>query len=433
MEQGLLKYVFVAAAAIGLMALSPTGEWRKGDPDVEKCMFEYAAIDAVVQQAGTTDAEYARIEGFPYFRLNRFLASYDFATLNPAQRTEWIDHLVQADKDERAIEIGNLPAVKRGELYGRLERDSVTSIKACADSLRAFDHQKPDAHKALPPRAVVGGSDAAPAKTIVRTPEQLATLTAAAPPPATGTTVFEPMGTKPMSAYTVKLVVNQARSKELKIPKPKEEAAERLIGSFAPMVRVTGEPDESMVIPVWKDGKIASEYNAAVAYARFSQAKWKGEPVLQISYFIWFKAQPLDGLIWRVTLGADGKPLAYDTIHTDGSNYLLLLDGGLRAPGAAKLPDIPDGSRLVLSIDGATHDIRHVGAWDGVTRDNYLLVEYDRLRRLYHRDGETRSLFDASGNSGTGPNAPRQWSHHKLANGAYFDAPDLLEKLTSAK
>ena len=433
MEQGLLKAFFVAAAAIGLMALSPTGEWRKGDPAVDKCMSEYAAIDAAVQQAGTTDTEYARIDGFPYFRLNRFLASYDFTTLNPAQRTEWIDHLVQADKDERAIEIGNLPATKRGELYGKLERDPVTMTKACVDAVRAFDHQKPDAHKALPPRAVVEGSDAAPARSATRTPEQLAALTAAAAPPSKGTTVFEPMGTKPMSAYTVKLLVDQSRSKELKIPEPKEEAAERLIGSFAPMVRVTGEPDESMVIPVWKDGKIASEYNAAVAYARFSQARWKGEPVLQISYFIWFKAQPLDGLIWRVTLGADGKPLAYDTVHTDGSNYLLLLDGGLKAAGAARLPEVPDGSRLVLSIDGATRDIRHVGAWDGVTRDNYLLVEYNRLRRMYHHDGETRSLFDASGTSGTGPNAPRQWAHHKLDNGLYFDAPDLLQKLTAAK
>jgi hypothetical protein len=249
-----------------------------------------------------------------------------------------------------------------------------------------------------------------------------------------GATVFEPVGPKPMSAYAVKLLVNQSRSKELKIPEPKDEAADRLMASFAPMVRVSGEPNDAMVIPVWKDGKLASEYNAAVSYARFSQARWKGEPVLQISYFIWFKTQPLDGLIWRVTLGADGKPLAYDAIHADGSGYLLLLaDGTLRAAGAARLPEIPDGSRLVLSIDGATHDIRHVGAWDGVTRENYLLVEYDRLRRLYYKDGETRSLFDAKGYSGTAANAPRQWAHHKLASGYYFDAPDLLERLTSAK
>jgi hypothetical protein len=433
MEQGLLKAVSVVAAAVGLMAMSPTGEWRKGDAAVEKCMSEYAAIDTAVQQAGTADAEYARIEGFPYFRVNRFLASYDFNTLKPAERTEWIDHLVQADKDERGIEVGNLPAVKRGELYGRLERDPLQSIKACADSVRAFDHQKPEAHKALPPRAVVGNDDA-PAKSAPRSAEQLAALVAPTPPAMAGSTVFEPMGTKPMSPYTVKLVVSQSASKELKIPEPKEEGAERLIGSFAPMVRVTGEPDESMVIPAWKDGKLASEYNAAVAYAKFSQAKWKGQPVLQISYFIWFKAQPLDGLIWRVTLGPNGKPLAYDTIHTDGSNYLLLLaDPSLRASGAAKLPEIPDGSRLVLSIDGANHDIRHVGAWEGVTRDNYLLVDYDRLRRLYYKDGETRSLYDANGNSGTGAGAPRQWSHHKLENGLYFDQPDLLEKLTSGK
>jgi hypothetical protein len=429
MEQGLLKAVSVAAAAIGLMALSPaaalspTGEWRKGDAAVEKCMAEYAAIDAAVQQAGTGDAEYARVDGFPYFRVNRFLASYDFATLTAAQRTEWIDQLVQADKDERGIEVGNLPATKRGELFGRLERDPLQSIKTCADVVRPFDHGKPEAHKALPPRAVVGGSDAA-AKSLARTPEQLAALTAATAPATTNTTVFEPMGIKPMSPYTVKLVIAQ----------PKEEGAERLIGSFAPMVRVTGEPDEAMVIPVWKDGKIASEYNAAVSYAKFSQAKWKGQPVLQISYFIWFKAQPLDGLIWRVTIGPNGTPLAYDTIHTDGSNYLLLLaDPSLQAKGAARLPEVPDGSRLVLSIDGASHDIRHVGVWEGVTRDNYLLVEYDRLRRLYFKDGETRSLFDAAGNSGTGPGAPRQWSHHKLDNGLYFDQPDLLTRLTSSK
>ncbi|MGE0665025.1 MAG: hypothetical protein AB7O49_00590 [Sphingomonadales bacterium] len=429
----MLKAVAVAATAIGLMALAPTGEWRKGDAAVEKCMSEYAAIDEAVAQAGTGDVEYARVDGFPYFRVNRFLASYDFTALKPAERTEWIDHLVQADKDERAIEVGNLPATKRGELYGTLERDPLQSIKACADVVRPFDHQKPEAHKALPPRAVVEGDDA-PAKAASRSAEELAALTAASPPAMKDTTVFEPMGIKPMSPYTVKLVVNQARSKELKIPAPKEEGAERLIGSFAPMVRVTGEPDDSMVIPVWKDGKIASEYNAAVAYVKFSQAKWKGEPVLQVSYLIWFKAQPLDGLIWRVTIGPDGTPLAYDTIHTDGSNYLLLLaDSSLQAKGAARLPEVPDGSRLVLSIDGATHDIRHVGVWDGVTRDNYQLVDYDRLRRLYHHDGETRSLWNAEGISGSGPNAPRQWSRHKLANGLYFDQPDLLEKLTSAK
>jgi hypothetical protein len=431
MEWGLLKAVSIVVAAIGLMAMSPTGEWRKGDPAVEKCMAEYQAIDMSVQQAGTTDAEYARIDGFPYFRINRFLASYDFASLKPAERTEWIDHLVAADKDERAIEIGNLPAMQRGILYGRLTRDPVQSVKACADTLRTFDHEKPEAHKALPPRAVVPVSDPAPTRAGAWTPEKLAALTSATPPAADGSTTFEPIGAKPMSPYTVKLLVNAARSKELKIPEPKEEAADRLIGSFAPMIRVTGKPDETMVLPVWRDGKIASDYNAAAAYAKFSQAKWEGKPVLQISYFIWFKAAPLDGLIWRVTIAEDGRTLAYDSVRADGTNYVLLLaDPKLRAAGAARLPEIPDGSRLVLSIDGGSHDIRHVGVWDGVTRDNYVLVEYDRLRRLYHHAGETRSLFNATGTAGTAADAPRQWAHQRLASGDYFDAPDLLAKLT---
>jgi len=428
----LLKAVTIAAAAIGLMAMSPTGGWRKGDPAVEKCMADYAAIDSVVRQAGTADAEYARIDGFPYFRIDRFLASYDFTKLEPAKRTEWIDQLVEADKTERAIEIANLPATQRGLLYGRLGVDPLQSIKGCADTLRAFDHKHPEAHKALAQRAVVKGDDPAPAKSPAWTPETLAALVAAKPPFTDNVTVFEPIGAKPMSAYTVRITVTSASSKELKIPKPKDDAAGRLLTSFAPMIRVTGEPDETLVIPAWKDGKVSSEYNAAVTYARFSQAKWKGQPVLQISYFIFFKAQPLDGLIWRVTIGPDGNVLAYDTAHTDGSGYLLLLaDPKLRAAGAARMPAVPDDKRLVLSIDGTTHDLKHVGVWDGVTRDNYQVVEYDRLRGLYHHGGETRSLFGPSGASGPGA-APRQWGHHRLENGAWFDAPDLLEKLTAA-
>ena len=36
----------------------------------------FHTLDAVVAQAGVRDGGYARIDGFPYLRSNRFLASY---------------------------------------------------------------------------------------------------------------------------------------------------------------------------------------------------------------------------------------------------------------------------------------------------------------------------------------------------------------------
>jgi hypothetical protein len=419
----------------GLAAFSPTEAWRKGDTTVERCGAEFEAIDMSVRTAGVQDAEYARIEGFPYFRISRFLSDFEFSKLKPAERTEWIDLLVAADQAARTIEIGNLPATQRGMLYARLGRDPLQVLSDCADTLRKFDHEHVEAHEALPKRAEVGVSDQVPGRTDDWTDQELAALTAPKQDMASGplTTAFEPVAGAPILASAAKVLIERSRTEQLAIPQPDEEVEERLVAGFAPVFIVTGPPDDAMVIPSWEEGKPEGEEYQAAAYTRLSHVKWKGRILLQVNYFVFFNDDPLDGLIWRVTVAPDGHPLAYDAVRTDGSDYLLVVPGkGLQASGRfARLTDTPDGERLAVTIDGKTRKVTHVGAWDGTTRGAYVLEDYNRLRRLYFHAGETRSLFGPEGVLNEDkPGSPRQWGHHRLATGTYFDAPDILDRLT---
>lgn len=81
------------------------------------------------------------------------------------------------------------------------------------------------------------------------------------------------------------------------------------------------------------DGKLVFDSKSPpVVYRYISWGEFDGEPVLQLNYQIWFAERPaksrwdllagrLDGLHWRVHLGQDAKPIAFDAMHTCGCWY----------------------------------------------------------------------------------------------------------------
>ncbi|MBI1181449.1 MAG: hypothetical protein GC201_12910 [Alphaproteobacteria bacterium] len=430
--------IIVSAALAGFsVGAHAADDWRQGDTSVERCAAEFNAIDNSVRTAGVQDAEYARIDGFPYFRIDRFLASYDFSKFKPAERTEWVDQLVANDQEARTIEIGNLPATERGELYARLGRDPLKVLSDCAETMRKYDHEHPQAHKALAQQAKVPVSDPVPQRPTDWTPQELTAMVSPEPVKDTGplVTAFEPVATAPILASAAKVLVERSRTDALGIPLPDDDVADRLIAGFAPVWLVKGRPDDGLVIPAWDKGKAEGEEYQAAVYSRLSHVKWNGKVLLQISYFAWFNDDPLDGVIWRVTIGPDGRPVLYDTVRTDGSDYLVIIPGDkLKTAGrSVHIGDVPEGERVAVTVDQATRKVTHVGFWGGVTRGAYVLTEYDRLRRLYDHAGETRSLFGPSGAmTPDKAGSPRQWGHERLPDGRYFDAPDLYDGVKPA-
>jgi hypothetical protein len=213
-----------------------------------------------------------------------------------------------------------------------------------------------------------------------------------------------------------------------------------------------------------------------MVYRRLTHAFFGGRWLAQFVYSVWFPSRPangafdllagkFDGLIWRVTVGPDGHPLVYDTIHPCGCYHLFFPTDGVRArlrsPESERLldetlfapqslPRIRAGESLALHVESGTHYLRRVAHESGNARPRvYEYAEDDELRSLplpapdpsgvarkslFGPDGMVlgsergeRFLFWPMGVDNAG--AMRQWGRHATAfvGERHFDDPYLLD------
>jgi hypothetical protein len=184
-------------------------------------------------------------------------------------------------------------------------------------------------------------------------------------------------------------------------------------------------------------------------------------------YTIWFPERPrtgagdilggnLDGVVIRVTLGADGAPLVYDTIHPCGCYHMFFptaLVKSLPAPPGreewafvpAVLPALHAAQRVVVRVASRTHYVTGIRADSADGGIAYRLVDDNDLRALPAGEQVTRSAFGPDGivpgtergerflfwpmgidNAG----AMRQWGIHATAfiGRRHFDDADLIER-----
>ncbi len=481
-----LRHITIVGLVITLGACATVGDWRQDAVEVETCLADYRAIDAAVNAAGTGDAEYARIEGFPYFRIDRFLASYEFKSFDAAQRTAWIDRLVARDLDGRSVEIGNLPPGSRAALEAELGGNATDRSKACSATLRAFDHRQKSAHRALPPRVRVPDNYSSGLRLAGFYPLSALAVNfgfsrwkanylpvfdkASGALPVKGRLrAYAPAPQDALTPTAVKDLVDASRGNALNIPEPKGDDAGALITAFAPVWQIDTASDDDLIgTPGWRGTKTTVDTGQPRTYVRFSHAHWQGRVLLQINYMIWFPSRPkqssfdalgghIDGVTWRVTIGPDGRPLAYDAIHNCGCYHLFFPAPGLQAKPAtrpspyyegtviaANAPVPAPGERLVIRLASTTHYLQHVGIWEGASDITYPMADYHDLRRLPAGE-RTRSLYGPDGIvKGTergerywlwamgikNPGAMRQWGNHATAfvGRRHFDDPWLLEE-----
>jgi hypothetical protein len=75
-----------------------------------ECADWFTRLDDVVDRAGVRDAEAYRIPGFPYLRVNRYLASFrQQAQKDSVAFAVWEKHLGELDARARSYEFKNLP------------------------------------------------------------------------------------------------------------------------------------------------------------------------------------------------------------------------------------------------------------------------------------------------------------------------------------
>lgn len=451
------------------------------------CARFFDELDDAVRRAKVGDAEAARIPGFPYLRVNRFLASGLAADTRTRSFGAWVDRLQALDRESRAKETANLPPDARARLSTLVPTQAVLlpEIYRCGDLLRRHDlgedakrrdlakHAKVPASYNVAKRAIglypltslffLQGVRRLQADTARRFAEPLESIK------VVGELVrFRAAAGERFNTAAVAELLRQSSRNALGIPEPRGSDRERLFAFFAPVweIDVSGAYD-LIGTPQGTDGAWPSvDVTRPAVFRRLSHTRFRGETLLQLNYVVWFPSRPctgafdllggrMDGLIWRVTLAPDGRPLIYDAVHNCGCYHMFFPTERVRFKGQVSSYEEPvlvaqtlaaDARMLRLRVASGTHYIQRVyAATDLGNGRGYQWEDYHELRSLPLPRGGRRSLFRSDGIvPGTQrgerwlfwpmgvaePGAMRQWGTHAIAfvGRRHFDDPDLLER-----
>ena len=498
-QRGLTRHPLTCVIAVCLVISSCTTsgslapDWRqdlayKSSDRVDACIGQFKRFDQAAKRKGVRDAETARIVGFPYLRVNRFLSSFREQDLTSGQFETWLDSMRRLDQDARFVEAQNM-----GGSPVPLAR-----LDQCADTLLQADRRQEYFEPSLRRAAIVPDhysfwrrlAGLYPVTNLAAAfgyrswkRENLEAFENFSDADSSIGPTYQPADMMQNTPKAMDIIAQTPRNR-LGALTLSESQRRGLLSAFAPNVRVGSDhPEDQIGHPVWmQDGmseKIGIDTSRPVTFGRIAHTYWKGEPVLQLVYTIWFSERPksgrwdllggsLDGLVWRVTLDQRGRPVVYDTIHPCGCYHLffpapnvvrhsLPEDSDLRESilVVSDAPDIGEDQRIRLTLAPGSHYLIAVDAVSrnpsGVDVIPYQLVFGDRvpdqaLRLLPSSSAQgTRSIYGEEGLIAQSERlerwilwpmgiesagAMRQWGTHATAfvGMRHFDDPYLMEQ-----
>lgn len=426
------------------------------------CAATFAAQHAAT--ATSRDAQYHLLDDFPGLRSDRVLAALGAHARTPAARRLWLQRLAAHDREASAIERANLPPGRRRHLPepARLEHCRQQQVERSSRDPESFrqvvraaqvssDYRRWARALGLYPlvkpfyrRAIAAWQREAAAQ---QAPAEHAGWLSYRPPAGT-------------AATTTRL-----REDALGLPQAEPAQLAALFARHAPEIRIAqrSAADQLGTPRFARDGQRRFDAHDPVLYRHHGWSRLEGGWHLQLIYQFWFRERPsarpldiyagaLDGLLWRVTLDADGNALLYDAIHPCGCWHALFLPADsplqFRQPAGeeqrlARRLGLPGSQAATLWLRGGDHALLWVDARRASRpASRYRFADLDALRQLAHPDGQ-RSLYDRRGlvpgsqrlerwllwpSGVVSPGAMRQWGRHASAfiGEAHLDDPDLL-------
>ena len=444
------------------------GQGRSPAPEVASCVGFWRSLDDAIDEAGVRDGQEVRVTGRPYLRANRLTASL-LRTADADDRATLVRTMRELDRKARDAELANLPASVRTKLESTSGAPLDAAVARCGEVLLASDATRGDLSVAVPDdyqtwKRAVG------LYPLVKFPfyrgvrgyqgetERIFSL---------------PLESLPVSGKLLRVTVAapERALPDLSLGRDLPDtdlfaAAARHAPVFE--IDIADDNDRPGSPFLGERGAVGVDTTRAQMHVRLSHSPFAGALRAQLVYSIWFPSRPkagtldllgglLDGITWRVTLGEDGQPLLYDTIHNCGCYHQFFPTARVRArpaPGGLDewafvpqaLPAPREGERTVVRVASRTHYLQRVSVVASPQDSSILpMVHDDSLRSLPLPAGGRRSLFDADGivrgsergerwlfwpMGGREPGAMRQWGRHATAflGRRHFDDPDLLDR-----
>jgi hypothetical protein len=450
------------------------------------CADFFESLDKRVSESQALDPGAFRVEGHPYLRTNRFLASFSSdAVADRAAFDPWLDRMQALDQEARRHEIANLPAAG-GPSAGSVNSEAELNarVASCGNLMKAADFEDtesrvalrdktraPDEYLSLPRVLGLYPLTSFFVSNGVRNWHAEARRTFSTGPPV-GWRAIRYAPEKSVEFSDKGQIVAAAKRDILGIPIYSSTDIEALFWMHAPVWEVQTEAEYDRIgAPIWTPrGLLAIDARQPATYTLLSFTRFGKEILTQLNYIVWFPARPkehaldiygglLDGVNYRVTLDQNGRPLLYETIHNCGCYYEAYPTGRLRVRGKIdyaepplilKAPELTrPNERMTVAMQARTHYVQHL--YPAARQPHpetvaYPLLDYGALRSLLHPRGGRRSMFSpdslAPGSERlerfilwpTGvvsPGAMRQWGRHAVAfvGERHFDDPDFLDKM----
>mgnify|MGYP006271446937 FL=1 len=397
-------------AALGAAAVPDCGSWR-------------ATVDGRIRAAEAGDPRYHRLGGTRWLRTDRFLhgawrRARDDA--DPERARDVLEQMAALDatvfaQEQRAIAPPSAPAP-----------DPATCRAAAVE--RMLRAPPPDALR--PPdeyvrwRRVIGLYPLLVPilrAGVTRWQEEERAARAEGPPaPALRFVPPSASGGFETPAAVARALRAAAADHLLGWPVPPATVLAQLARRFAPELAAPTAADHDLPGRLsGRDGQPRVDPRAPTADWHWRLVHWDDRVLLQLVYTFWFTERPkswlldpyggaVDGILWRVTLAEDGRPLLWDSVHPCGCFHTVFLPGERRLalrrtdPPRAERPLVlagpSPGAQVRLAYAPDTHLLRHATIVTASSASTAVPVRTYALRPggALHA-GRERAPFDRHG------------------------------------
>jgi len=462
-------------------------QWKRP----ESCQQLFDQVDQKVAEAGVRDASSYPIPGFPYLRGNRFLAALKKYAPDEARKRLWVRWMQELNGEARAKEIQNLSA-RTVDLLAPAGNSAAASddlllrLQVCSEELLQHDRSQEDFYPYLNSLVEIPDEYSTFLRIVGLYPLALIPVAVATQHvredfsswyekglqdlPIDGSLrIFGPEAMEFPEEEDIHRILEASSQNSFGVPRPNPEQQVKLAHSFAPFfIQDAADSYDCPGRVVWKGGRPDIDPEKPTIYFYFSQAFWKGAPVLQINYVAWYsdRAGPrapfiekghMDGLTLRVSLDSNGKPFMVDGMNNCGCyhffsppeervDHVIPRSSGFDPFLPQWLPLIPAKDRLGILLNSGWHQVERLLAVNGSTPSAaYKLLPYSTLEALPGEEGKNESIFDAQGIVKSSDRverfilfsmgiprigAMRQRGHHAIEffGRDHFDNPDLFEE-----